>query len=131
MSETVIVTGRRYTIVGAVCAVAHNVIMIGSDFLGIHYFPATLISFALVTPLGYALHCRYTFCRPRSWDGFVRFALGVAVGYPLSLALMVLFVSIMGLPVWIAAPAATVILFVWNFLSAHWAILRHLRLRLR
>ena len=127
-ASAILAHGRRYTTVGAVCALTHNVIMIGSDFAGLHYLPATLLSFALVTPLCYFLHSRFTFRKAHSLDGFLRFMTGIAVGYPLSLALMVLFCSGLGLPVMIAAPLATGALFVFNYVSAHWAIVRHLRL---
>ncbi|MEO8019598.1 MAG: GtrA family protein [Pseudomonadota bacterium] len=119
--------GRRYLTVGALCALIHNLIMIGGDFFGVHYLPATLISFAVVTPLGYFLHCRFTFRKAHSLEGFLRFMAGIAIGYPISLALMVLFCSGLGLPVLIAAPLATAVLFVFNYLSAHWAIVRRLR----
>jgi putative flippase GtrA len=120
--------GRRYLTVGALCAVIHNVIMIGGAYAGLHYLLATLISFAVVTPLGYFLHCRFTFRKAQSLGGFARFMSGIAVGYPLSLALMILFCSGMALPVVIAAPLATAILFAFNYVSAHWAIARRLRL---
>ena len=119
--------GRRYLTVGAICAITHNLIMIGADFFGIHYLPGTLISFAVVTPLGYSLHCRFTFRKAHTLDGFLRFMAGIAVGYPLSLALMILFCSGLGLPVIVAAPLATVLLFVFNYVSAHWAIVRRWR----
>lgn len=119
---------RRYATVGAACALTHNMIMIGSDLAGLHYLPATLLSFAVVTPMGYALHCHYTFRQSRSAASFLRFVAGVAVGYPISLALMVLFCTGLGLPVFVAAPLATVALFVFNYASAHWAIMHRLRL---
>jgi putative flippase GtrA len=119
---------RRYLTVGALCALLHNLILIGGDFVGLHYLPATLLSLAVVTPLGYFLHCRYTFRKAHSVEGFLRFMTAIAIGYPLSLALMVLFCSGLGLPVLIAAPLATAVLFVFNYLSAHWAIARRLRL---
>ena len=53
--------GRRYLTVGALCAIIHNVIMIGADFAGLHYVLATFISFLVLTPMGYLLHCRFTF----------------------------------------------------------------------
>lgn len=118
---------RRYATVGAVCALIHNLVMIGSDFAGLHYLPATLLSFAIVTPLGYALHCRYTFRRDHSTERLLRFLAGVAVGYPISLALMVLFCSGLGLPVLVAAPLATIALFLFNYAAAHWAIVNRLR----
>ena len=126
-ASTILGHGRRYITVGAVCALTHNVIMISADFAGLHYLAGTLLSFAVVTPLGYFLHCRFTFQRAHSLDGFLRFMAGIAVGYPLSLALMVLFCSGLQLPVIIAAPLATAALFVFNYVSAHWAIVRRWR----
>lgn len=128
MNASLLAQGRRYTSVGIVCAITHNLIMIGADFAGLHYLPSTLLSFAVVTPLGYFLHCRFTFRTAPSLDGFLRFMAGIAVGYPLSLALMVLFCSGLSLPVIVAAPLATAALFVFNYLSAHWAIMRRWRL---
>jgi putative flippase GtrA len=119
---------RRYVTVGAICALTHNIIMIGGDFLGIDYVPATLISAATVTPLGYFLHCSFTFRTAHSVEGFMRFAGGIALGYPFSLALMVLFCSGFGWPVVVAAPLATVILFAFNYIWANWAILRKFHL---
>ena len=126
---TLIERGRRYTLVGIVCALAHNLVVIGADLAGLHYLPATVVSFLLVTPLGYGLHSRYTFRRPLCTSGLLRFTSGVAVGYPISVAFMILFCSGLNLPVVVATPLATLALFVWNYLSAQWAILRTLRLR--
>jgi putative flippase GtrA len=119
--------GRRYLTVGALCAVTHNVIMIGADFAGLHYVLATFISFLVVTPLSYLLHCRFTFRQARSLAGFLRFTAGIAAAYPLSLGLMVLFCTGLGWPVWVAAPLTTVLLIVYNYVSAHWAIVRRWR----
>jgi putative flippase GtrA len=119
--------GRRYTIVGAVCAVVYNLIMITSAFAGLHYLPASFIAFAFLTPFAYFLHCRFTFRKAPSIDGFLRFTGGAALGYPLSLGLMALFCTIFGLPVLVAAPLTTVTLFIFNYMSAHWAIVRRLR----
>lgn len=119
--------GRRYLTVGALCAVIHNVIMIGADFAGLHYVLGTLISFVVLTPLAYWLHCRFTFRRALSLGGFLRFTGGIAAAYPLSLGLMVLFCTGLGWPVLVAAPLTTVVLIVYNYISAHWAILRRWR----
>jgi len=118
---------RRYLTVGALCALVYNVIMIGSDFAGMHYLPATLLSFAVVAPLGYFLHCRFTFGKALSLEGLLRFVAGLAVAYPLLLGLMMLFCSGIGMPVLIASPLATVVLVAFNYLSARWAIVRRLR----
>lgn len=127
MPTALLAHGPRYLTVGATCAVAHNAIMIGADFAGIHYFPATLLSAAVVTPLGYFLHCCFTFRQAPSLAGFLRFMAGIAVGYPLSLALMALFCSGLHWPVLVAAPLTTILLFLFNYASAHWAIVRRWR----
>jgi putative flippase GtrA len=117
----------RYLTVGALCAVTHNVIMIGADFAGLHYVLATFISFLVLTPMGYLLHCRFTFRQAVSLSGFLRFTGGIIAAYPLSLGLMVLFCTGLEWPVPVAAPLTTVLLIVYNYVSAHWAILRRWR----
>jgi putative flippase GtrA len=118
---------RRYLTVGALCAVTHNVIMIGADFAGLHYVLGTLVSFVVLTPMGYLLHSRFTFHKPASLAGFLRFTAGIAAAYPLSLGLMVLFCSVLEWPVLVAAPLTTVLLIAYNYISAHWAIVRRWR----
>lgn len=123
--------GWRYTLVGLVCAIAHNAIMIAVDQVGVHYLLGTVISFLAVTPIGYALHSRFTFAEPLRLKAFTRFVGGVATAYPVSVAMMIVLCSGLGLSVAIATPIATVALFVWNFAAAHWAILPRLYLRRR
>jgi len=125
--SAILVRGRRYLTVGALCAVIHNVIMIGADLAGLHYVLATIISFVVLTPLGYLLHSRFTFRQARSLAGFLRFTAGIAAAYPLSLGLMVLFCTALEWPVLIAAPLTTDVLIVYNYVSAHWAIVRSWR----
>lgn len=124
------VAGRtaRYTIVGAICALAHNAVMILGDLAGGHYVPMTVLSFGIVTPLGYQLHSRFTFGEQLSSRGFLRFASGVTTGFALSLLSMAILCTGLGLPVVIAAPLTTITLFLWNYVSAHWAILERWRL---
>ncbi len=112
----------RYLLVGLACAVLHNAIMIGCDRLGIHYVVSSLISYAFVVVFGFALHSWFTFAQRPSVKSFLRFAAGMATNYPASIVLMFVFCSLAGIPVWIAAPLATVILFAWNYLTTRWAI---------
>lgn len=112
----------RYLLVGATCAALYNVILIAGDFLGLHYAVCTLISYLVVVLWGYGLHARFTFGRELSVSSLFRYALGMAGNLPGSLALMCVFCSLAGFPVAIGAPATTVILFLWNFAVAHWAI---------
>jgi len=118
----------RYTIVGAICALTYNAVMILGDLAGGHYVPMTVLSFGIVTPLGYLLHSRFTFREQLSLRGFLRFASGVTAGFPLSLLSMAILCTGLGLPVAIAAPIATMTLFLWNYALAHWAILDRWRL---
>jgi putative flippase GtrA len=112
----------RYVMTGVLCAVANNAVMILGDAAGGHYVPMTVLSFALVTPLAYLLHAGFTFKEPLSWRAFLRFAAGVATGLPLSFLTMAVFCTGFGVPVIIAAPLATLTLVLWNYASAHWAI---------
>lgn len=113
----------RYAIVGAICAATYNVVMILGDWAGAHYALSAVASFAITAPLGYLLHVGFTFRERACWRGFARFASGLAAGFPISLAIVAILCSGARLPAAIAAPVATVVLFFWNYASAHWAIL--------
>ena len=115
-------TAPRYLLVAITCAVLYNVIMIVGDFVGMHYVASTLVSFVVVVFVGYGLHATFTFGREFSVSALWRYALGMAVNLPGSLILMFVFSGLAGIPVAVAAPATTIILFLWNFAVSHWAI---------
>lgn len=115
----------RYLFVGLTCAVLHNAIVIGFDRVGVHYVASSLVSFVVVVTVGYLLHTAITFKAPRNLATFARYAMAMAANYPLIVALLFLMVTVGGVPVPIAAPAGTVILFCWNFVASRWAIVRH------
>lgn len=69
------------------------------------------------------MHSSFTFRERLSLRGFLRFTSGIAAGFPLLLLSMAILCTGLGLPVVIAAPIATIILSLWNYASAHWAIL--------
>jgi putative flippase GtrA len=114
----------RYTMVGAICAAAYNVVMLVGDRAGGHYVPLSFLAFGLVTPLGYSLHARFTFRTKLSFGAFLRFAAGAAMAFPLYFAIMAVLCSGSGLAIWMAAPTTTILLYIWNYMSAHWAM-RH------
>jgi putative flippase GtrA len=114
--------------VGLVCAVLNYVIMLTVDFLGGNYLLGTVISFIIVTPIGYALHSWFTFAEPFRLRAFVRFVGGVASAYPVAVALLAILCSGLRLSVAIAMPIVTGIMFAWNFAAAHWSILPRLGL---
>jgi putative flippase GtrA len=114
----------RYLCGGAICAALNNVLIIGLSAVGIAYQAAMVVSFCITTPLGYVFHSAVTFGEPRSWNRLMRFVSGSLAGFGWSAALMVGMCSGLHLPVSIATPLTTAALFLWNFASARWAIVR-------
>jgi putative flippase GtrA len=112
----------RYLAVAISCALLHNAVMIGCDWIGIHYLLSSGVSFTTVVLWSYPLHARFTFGQRLSAKSFLNYALGMATNYPASIVLMFLFYDLAALSVAVAAPLSTVILFAWNFTTSRWAI---------
>jgi putative flippase GtrA len=119
----------RYLVVGAACAVLYNAVMILGERAGFGYVSSSIFSLFVVIPVGYLLHAGFTFGSGRSWSAFFRFAGSILVGFPISLLTVALLSSGAGLSMVIAAPIATLVLLVWNYATAHWAILGRFGLR--
>lgn len=113
----------RYAVGGVVCALVHNIIMISLDHVGLDYKISLLISFAITAPLGYAFHSAVTFQKAPNWQRLRRFMAGVGSGFFVSALLMFIFCTILRLPVPIATPIATALLFLYNYALARWSIL--------
>ena len=113
-----------YGLIGGSCAVLHAGLVIAGDRIGVHYLASGAAAFVIVAAAGYHFHARYTFYAPASLAGFARYALGMALNYPLSSALLFLFCDIAGWPVGWSAPATTVVLAGWNVVASRWAIAR-------
>lgn len=111
-----------YGAIGAVCAGLSNFIVIAGSLAGVDYWNAAVLAFVLVTPLGYILQSRFTFGVDLSACRFVHFGGSVALGAILFLALLGVLHSGLKLPVWIASPLATMLIFCWNYAAACWAI---------
>ena len=113
----------RFFSVGLLCALLHNAIMIGGDWVGLHYVASSFVSFAVVVALGYWLHSAWTFPdAQRSRMSFARYTATMALNLPLSIAGMYVFVDLAGIGVPIAAPAVTVLLAAFNFVGGRWAL---------
>ena len=113
----------RFYSVGLLCALLHNAIMIGADWLGLHYVASSFLSFAIVVPVGYWLHSSWTF--PGAQRGampFARYSITMALNLPLSIAGMYMLVDLVGLGVPLAAPAVTVMLAAFNLVGGRWAL---------
>jgi putative flippase GtrA len=120
--------GGRYTLVGIICALTNYAAMLAVDYLGGPYLLGILAGFLIVTPLGYLLHSWFTFLEPLSARSFMRFTASIIAAYPIATALLVVLCSGLKMKVAIAYPIAVGLMFAWNFLSAHWAILPNFRL---
>jgi putative flippase GtrA len=127
LSLPVIGQSVRYSLMGAICACASNLIIIGSNLAGINDQVAIVLAVATVTPLGYLLQSRFTYGSPLSLQRFMRFVCGVGVGTLWFVLLMTLFQRIIEMPVWIASPLTTLLVFIWNFVASRWAILRRMQ----
>jgi putative flippase GtrA len=112
----------RYTFVGAICAVLNNILIIDGASFGINYVVMSLVAFAFVTMFAYLMHTSFTFRDRRSVRGLLRYSSGVATGFPLFILLMTALCSGLGISVAVATPLSTVLLYLWNFVLAHWTI---------
>ena len=87
----------RYLAVATSCALLHNAVMIGCDWIGVHYLLSSGVSFTTVVLWSYPLHARFTFGQRLSAKSFLHYALGMATNYPASIVLMFLFYDLAGL----------------------------------
>jgi putative flippase GtrA len=108
----------RYLVVGGALALLSNAILIVMDYFGIHYAISCVVAFAITLILAYGLHTHWTFRAERSLGGLLRYGGGMALNLPISVALLFLLVSVCGLTMAIAAPAATIMLTAFNYFFA-------------
>jgi putative flippase GtrA len=112
----------RYTIVGAICAAIYNGMMIAGNALGLGYVAPTGVAFVIIVITGYALHCLYTFSEKLSLRAFARYTAAMLLTLPVSLGGMYLLRDLAHAPMWLAAPLLTAVMFCWNFVATHWAV---------
>jgi putative flippase GtrA len=114
----------RYLVIGAVCAVLNNLILICGDALGLHYAVSIMITFALVLPATYLAHAHWTFDIRLSWVGFGRFLLGSVISLLVASSTIWLFRGLLLLPMAVTAPLATVTMTAYNYIMTRWAMRR-------
>jgi putative flippase GtrA len=114
----------RYTLVGVTCAVLNNVLLIAVAAAGFDYLSGVSIVCVPMLVIGFMLHCTVTFKTKATLGAFLRYSGGILANYPIFIACLFLACDIAHLPVFVAAPIATVVLFVWNYVAARWAIAR-------
>jgi putative flippase GtrA len=108
----------RYLVVGGASALLSNTILIAFDQLGIHYVVSCAASFGITLIMAYGLHTQWTFSAERSLGGLMRYGAAMALNLPLSVAMLFALISLGGLKMAVAAPAATIMLTVFNYIAA-------------
>jgi putative flippase GtrA len=112
---------ERFVFVGALCALLSNAAVIGLVRYGFGNLSASLLTFGPVLVTGYTLHTVFTFGTTPARLTFARYALATAANFPIWIVALYVFVDVLRIPIAIAAPVATALLFLWNYLAARWA----------
>jgi len=113
----------RYTVVALALAGLHNATLIAADASGAHFIVAQAISAAILLPTGFLAMARFSYAVQASWCGFARYSAALITNFPVAIAALWLLIEGLTLPMWLAAPISTAILFIWNFLTSTWALL--------
>lgn len=111
-----------YGFVSAACVVLNIVILIGGEFLGMHYVVSTLVSYIFCVLLGYALHTQLSFQSTFTAASFARYAAAMSVNLPSAIFTVWLIHDVFQMPMFAAAPASTILLTVLNYILSRWAI---------
>jgi putative flippase GtrA len=112
----------RYFVIAGLCLLLHNCIVIAASWSGLNLWQSAALSFCIMVVVGYALLAAFVFAVPFSWSAFLRYLLAMAANFPISTGLLWLFFKLVGLPIIIAAPAATVAMVGFNFVVSRWAV---------
>jgi len=119
------VNGRTpfaYVAVAGVCVVLHNAVLIIGDFLGIPLWLGVMISFGIVASVGYVLHGLFTFRQPLAVRRLAKYAVAMSANIPLAFVTTWFWNRVVGLPMALAAPLASVCMLAVNFVLGRWAI---------
>jgi len=114
----------RYLLVGGVCALVNNAILIGGDAAGLHFTICVLLTFVFVLPLSYWIHARWSFGATTSWVGFGSFMGGSIVSLIVAGGAVGLYRGALGMPMIVAGPLSTVTMTIYNYLMTRWAVSR-------
>lgn len=116
-------TSSVYVAVSLFCVLFNNLLLIWLDYLSVHYTLSVLISAAIMIPLSFFLHARFTYAVEPTSGAFWRYASVLIWNTPAAWLLFLIIHDRGGLAMIYAAPVVTVILFVWNYLASAWAII--------
>lgn len=114
----------RYGAGSILCATVNNVILITCDFQGLPLFAGVLLSWLGGGITGYLWHAKVSFRSRPALGSFVHFMGGALAGLPLAWIVLWLFHEVWAWPMWLAGPAATLVLFLYHYLNAFLAMHR-------
>jgi putative flippase GtrA len=114
----------RYLAIGGTCAAFNNAILIASDAAGIHYAISIALAFLFVLPISYLAHALWSFSAPASWSAFAHYVAGSISSLVVAGATVGIFRGGLMLPMTVAAPLATVVMALYNYLMTRWAVHR-------
>ena len=117
----------RYVAVGGFCALLNNVLLIGFVEAGFNYLTAIWLACGPMMLVGFALHTSATFNVEPSFRSFLRYSAAILVNYPIWIGSLYVLCDVVALPIYFASFIATGVMFVWNYISAHWALLSSFR----
>jgi putative flippase GtrA len=112
----------RYGLTAALCLLLNNFILIAANAVGLSIIEATVAAFCIMVVIGYLLLANWTYSVKRSWQAFLLYVVAMAFNFPINLAVLWLLVHVMGKPMVIAAPIASVSISAINFFSSYWTV---------
>jgi putative flippase GtrA len=110
-----------FLLVGGFCLALNTVALwLLTSVLGVHYLASTVIAFFAITPLGFLLNKLMTFRTRREYAHIElpRYFTAMAASFGANIALMYLFVSVLGMWYIAASLAVAVLLVLANFLTS-------------
>ncbi|MEJ7933707.1 GtrA family protein [Sphingobium sp. AN558] len=114
----------RYVLVSLFCMGLSNAILIAADRLGFSSAAVVILSAVVLIPVGFLFQARVTFAIRPNLEAFSRYAAALALNVPLSWLVLFLTHDLAGLDMVLAAPLATVLLFLWTYFVSSWALAR-------
>ena len=121
----------RYSITAGICLLLCMTLIPLFNFWGLHYVLATCLAFCIICVVGFFLHCFWTFGVESNFKSFVRYVSTMAINLPLTIAIIAIGHDFASLSVAVSTALASMILFIWNYLSIRWAVARNSRRTLR
>jgi putative flippase GtrA len=107
--------------------VTHNIVLIVTDTAGFPLMLCILTSFVMVALLGYVMHSLISFRRPLSLPGLQRYVSAMSASAMTAFMITWICRDGIGLPMVSAAPLASALMLVVNFLLSRWAITAPIR----